>query len=225
MGKGGSNEIKETEAQKAAAGVAMEQWDLYKNDLQKYEDIFIEKVDDLNSEGEFDKLAGTASLGAAKTFGDARKGQADAMAASGIDPTSGRYQETMAGLETDQALSQTDTANRAQSSQQDRHVAGLKDVVSIGAGQKAESLAGMGDVATTSLRKSVNDAQISFQNRHATAGMVGTVLGAGTAYGLASLKAPTVTSNSDVASHLDSTKTLADNRVYNPNAKTYLGGR
>ncbi len=225
MGKGGSNEIKETEAQKAAAGVAMEQWDLYKNDLQKYEDIFIEKVDDLNSEGEFDKLAGTASLGAAKTFGDARKGQADAMAASGIDPTSGRYQETMAGLETDQALSQTDTANRAQSSQQDRHVAGLKDVVSIGAGQKAESLAGMGDVATTSLRKSVNDAQISFQNRQATAGMVGTVLGAGTAYGLASLKAPTVTSNSDVASHLDSTKTLADNRVYNPNAKTYLGGR
>ncbi|WP_270830482.1 hypothetical protein [Aeromonas sp. QDB63] len=225
MGKGGSNEIQETEAQKAAASVAMEQWDLYKNDLQKYEDIFIEKVDDLNSEGEFDKLAGTASLGAAKTFGDARKGQADAMAASGIDPTSGRYQETMAGLETDQALSQTDTANRAQSSQQDRHVAGLKDVVSIGAGQKAESLAGMGDVATTSLRKSVNDAQISFQNRQATAGMVGTVLGAGTAYGLASLKAPTVTSNSDVASHLDSTKTLADNRVYNPNAKTYLGGR
>ncbi|MFM4979776.1 hypothetical protein ACEUDM_09080 [Aeromonas caviae] len=225
MGKGGSNEIKETEAQKAAAGVAMEQWGLYKNDLQKYEDIFMEKVDDLNSEGEFDKLAGTASLGAAKTFGDARKGQADAMAASGIDPTSGRYQETMAGLETDQALSQTDTANRAQSSQQDRHVAGLKDVVSIGAGQKAESLAGMGDVATASLRKSVNDAQISFQNRQATAGMVGTVLGAGTAYGLASLKAPTVTSNSDVASHLDSTKTLADNRVYNPNAKTYLGGR
>lgn len=225
MGKGGSNEIKETEAQKAAAGVAMEQWQLYKNDLQQYEDIFMEKVDDLNSEGEFDKLAGTASLGATTTFGEARKGQADAMAAGGIDPTSGRYQETMAGLETDQALSQTDTANRAQSSQQDRHVAGLKDVVSIGAGQKAESLAGMGDVATTSLRKSVNDAQISFQNRQATAGMVGTVLGAGASYGLASLKAPTVTSNSDVASHLDSTKTLADNRVYNPNAKTYLGGR
>ncbi|MFG0873981.1 hypothetical protein ACF8QD_09885 [Aeromonas media] len=225
MGKGGSNEIKETEAQKAAAEVATEQWDLYKNDLQKYEDIFMEKVDDLNSEGEFDKLAGTASLGAAKTFGEARKGQADAMAAGGIDPTSGRYQETMAGLETDQALSQTDTANRAQSSQQDRYVAGLKDVVSIGAGQKAESLAGMGDVATTSLRKSVSDAQISFQNRQATAGMVGTVMGAGASYGLSNLKAPTVTSNSDVASHLDSTKTLADNRVYNPNAKTYLGGR
>ena len=199
MGKGGSNEIQETEAQKAAASVAMEQWGLYKNDLQKYEDIFMEKVDDLNSEGEFDKLAGTALLGATTTFGEARKGQADAMAAGGIDPTSGRYQETMAGLETDQALSQTDTANRAQSSQQDRHVAGLKDVVSIGAGQKAESLAGMGDVATTSLRKSVSDAQISLQNRQATAGMVGTVMGAGASYGLSNLKAPVATETKKIS--------------------------
>ncbi|MGE6262804.1 hypothetical protein [Aeromonas media] len=199
MGKGGSNEIKETEAQKAAAGVAMEQWDLYKNDLQQYEDLFMEKVDDLNSEREYDKLAGTASLGATTTFGEARKGQADAMAAGGIDPTSGRYQETMAGLETDQALSQTDTANRAQSSQQDRHVAGLKDVVSIGAGQKAESLAGMGDVATTSLRKLVSDAQISFQNRQATAGMVGTVMGAGASYGLSNLKAPVATETKKIS--------------------------
>ena len=193
MGKGGSNEIKETEAQKAAAGVAIEQWDLYKNDLQKYEDLFMEKVGDLNSEGEFDKLAGTAALGTAKTFGEVRAGLADSMAASGADPTSGRYQEAMEGLATDQALSQTDTANRAQSSQQDKHVAGLKDVVSIGAGQKAESLTGMGDVATTSLRKATSDAQSSFQSQQATAGLVGTLAGAGTAYGLASLKAPAAT--------------------------------
>lgn len=193
MGKGGSNEIQETEAQKAAASVAMEQWDLYKNDLQQYEDLFMEKVDDLNSEGEFDKLAGTAALGTAQSFGEARAGLADSMAASGADPTSGRYQEAMEGLATDQALSQTDTANRAQSSQQDKYVAGLKDVVSIGAGQKAESLAGMGDVATTSLRKATSDAQSSYQSQQATAGLVGTLAGAATSYGLASLKAPAAT--------------------------------
>ena len=183
MGKGGSNEIQETEAQRAAADVAMEQWQLYKNDLQQYEDLFMEKVDDLNSEGEFDKLAGTAALGTAKTFGEARAGLADSMAASGADPTSGRYQEAMEGLATDQALSQTDTANRAQSSQQDKYVAGLKDVVSIGAGQKAESLAGIGDVATTSLRKATSDAQSSYQSQQATAGLVGTLAGSATRMG------------------------------------------
>ena len=63
----------------------------------RYEDYFIEKVDDLNSEGEFDKLAGTAALGTAQSFGEARAGLADSMAASGVDPTSGRYQEAMEG--------------------------------------------------------------------------------------------------------------------------------
>lgn len=190
MGKGGSNEIKETEAQKAAADVATEQWDIYKNDLQQYEDIFMDKVDDLNDEEQYDKLAGTAALGTAQAFGDARVGLADSLAAGGVDPTSGKYQEAMGALETDQALSQTDTTNRAQSSQQDKFVAGLKDVVSIGAGQKAESLAGMGDVANTSLRKATNDALTSFQNKQATAGLVGTLAGGATAYGLGQMKAP-----------------------------------
>ena len=190
MGKGGSNEIKETEAQKAAADVATEQWDIYKNDLQQYEDIFMDKVDDLNDEEQYDKLAGTAALGTAQAFGEARIGLSDSLAAGGVDPTSGKYQEAMSVLETDQALSQTDTTNRAQSSQQDKFVAGLKDVVSIGAGQKAESLAGMGDVANTSLRKATNDAQTSFQNKQATAGLVGTLAGGATAYGLGQMKAP-----------------------------------
>ncbi|EHA1065458.1 hypothetical protein I8Y05_000512 [Aeromonas hydrophila] len=190
MGKGGSNEIKETEAQKAAAGVAMEQWNLYKNDLQQYEDIFMDKVDDLNSDREYDKLSGTAALGTAQAFGEARSGLADDLAAGGVDPTSGKYQAAMEGLETDQALSQTDTTNRAQSSQQDKYVAGLKDVVSIGAGQKAESLAGMGDVANSSLRKAVIDAQSSFKDKQATAGLVGTLAGGATAYGLGQLKPP-----------------------------------
>lgn len=188
MGKGGSNEIKETEAQKAAADVATEQWNIYKSDLQQYEDIFMGKVDDLNNEREYDKLAGTAALGTAQSFGEARSGLADSLAAGGVDPTSGKYQSAMSNLETDQALSQTDTANRAQSSQQDRYVAGLKDVVSIGAGQKAEVLAGMGDVANSSLRKAASDAQTSFQSKQATAGLVGSVAGAGAAYGLKQAK-------------------------------------
>lgn len=173
MGKGGgSNEIKETEAQRAAAAVALEQWQIYKNDLQQYEDLFMDKVDDLNRETEYDNIVGTSALGTAQGFGEARDELSNALAAQGADPTSGKYQAQMDELETEQALSQSDTSNRAQSSQQDRYVAGLKDVVSIGAGQKAEALAGMGDLANTSLRKAANDAQTSFQNKMATAAML-----------------------------------------------------
>ncbi|MGL4626757.1 MAG: hypothetical protein ACRCVR_09230, partial [Plesiomonas shigelloides] len=118
MGKGGgSNEIQETEAQKAAADIANQQWNLYKNELSQFEDMFMDKVDDMNSQQEYDNLAGTAALGTAQAFGEVRQNMADSMASAGIDPTSGRYQDTMQDLETEQALSQTDTTNRAQSSQ------------------------------------------------------------------------------------------------------------
>ena len=176
---GGSDEIKETEAEKAAAGVAKEQWDLYKNELSQYEDIFMDKVDDLNSDQQYDKLAGTAALGSAQAFGEARQGLADNLAAGGVDPTSGKYQSAMDSLETNQALSQTDNTNRAQSSQQDKYVAGLKDVVSIGAGEKAEALAGYNSIANNSLSKAVNDAQVSQSNSAAMSGAVGTAAGMG----------------------------------------------
>ena len=178
MGKG-SSEIKETSAEKAAAGVAKEQWDLYKNELSQYEDIFMDKVDDLNSDQQYDKLAGTAALGSAQAFGEARQGLADNLAAGGVDPTSGKYQSAMDSLETNQALSQTDNTNRAQASQQDKYVAGLKDVVSIGAGEKAEALAGYNSIANNSLRKAVNDAQTSQSDSAATSGAVGTAAGMG----------------------------------------------
>ena len=178
MGKGSSS-VKETSAEKAAAGVAKEQWDLYKNELSQYEDIFMDKVDDLNSDQQYDKLAGTAALGSAQAFGEARQGLADNLAAGGVDPTSGKYQSAMDSLETNQALSQTDNTNRAQSSQQDKYVAGLKDVVSIGAGEKAEALAGYNSIANNSLSKAVNDAQVSQSNSAAMSGAVGTAAGMG----------------------------------------------
>lgn len=184
MGKGGSGKVEETAAQKALAEVAMQQWQLYQNELKPYEDLFMNKVDDLKREEEFDKLAGTAALGTAQSFGEARQGLADGMAAAGVDPSSGKYQEAMKALEADQALSQTDTANRAQSSQQDRYVAGLKDVVSMGQGQKAEALAGYNSLASTSLNKAAMDAQSKFNNKQAVMGLVGAVGGAATAYGM-----------------------------------------
>ncbi|MFM4938186.1 hypothetical protein [Aeromonas enteropelogenes] len=185
MGKGGSNEVKETEAQKALAEVAMNQWNLYKGDLQQYEDLFIDKVDDLNSQDAHDKLAGTAALATAQSFGEARTGLADAMAANRVDPTSGKYQDAMAEIETDQALSQTDTTNRVQSSQQDKYVAGLKDVASIGQGQKAEALAGYRNLANISLQKAAGDAQSEFDEKQAALGLIGAAGGTAAAYGMA----------------------------------------
>ncbi|WP_421174096.1 hypothetical protein [Aeromonas enteropelogenes] len=196
MGGGGSEDIPETEAQKALAEVAQQQWDLYQNELKPYEDLFMQKVENLNSDKAYEDLAGTAALGTAQSFGLARESMADSMAAGGIDPTSGKYQSAMNNLETEQALSQTDTTNRAQSNQQDKYVAGLQDVVAMGQGQKGDALSGYDGLASSSLQKSASDAQSAWEKHQSIAGGLGAVGGAytanamrssGTGYGLSNL--------------------------------------
>ena len=179
---GGSDEIKETEAEKAAAGVAKEQWDLYKNELSQYEDIFMDKVDDLNNESEYGNVASDANLAYSSSFTKARGNTATGLAASGVDPTSGKYKSAMDGLTEDQAVAQIDTTNKAQTDQANKYVAGLSDVVSIGAGQKAEALSGYNSIANNSLSEAITDAQMAQANSAATAGLAGAVAGGGARY-------------------------------------------
>lgn len=180
MGKG-SSEIEETSAEKAAAGVAKEQWDLYKNELSQYEDQFMEKVDDLNSEQNYDNLAGDTNLAYQQAFTQARSNTADSLASAGVDPTSGKYKATMDDLTEQQIGKQIDTTNRVQTDQANKYVAGLQDVVSMGVGQKAEALSGYDSIATNAQKQAISDASTAQSNASATAGAVGTVAGAGLA--------------------------------------------
>ena len=181
MGKG-SSEIKETSAEKAAAGVAKEQWDLYKNELSQYEDIFMDKVDDLNNEGEYGKVAADANLAYSSSFTKARGSTATGLATAGVDPTSGKYKSAMNNLTQDQAVAQIDTTNKAQTDQANKYTAGLSDVVSIGAGQKADALSGYNSIANNSLSEAVTHAQTSQSNSAAISGAVGTAGGMGLSY-------------------------------------------
>ena len=88
----------------------------------------------------------------------------------------------MDGLTEDQAVAQIDTTNKAQTDQANKYVAGLSDVVSIGAGQKAEALSGYNSIANNSLSKAVNDAQMAQADSAATSGAVGTAAGMGLGY-------------------------------------------
>lgn len=180
MGKGGggSNEIKETSQQRAQAEIARKQWDLYNQRLKPMENIFMAKVDKLNDEDKYQNLAGVTNLGYQKQFGDVRHQAANQLTAAGIDPGSGKFQETMNDISSEQAIGQTDATNRVQSSQADKYIAGLQDVVALGAGQKADALQGYNSLAENSLRKAGMDAQAAYMRRQGNASLVGAGMGA-----------------------------------------------
>lgn len=180
MGKGGggSGEIKETSQQRAQAEIARKQWDLYNQRLKPMENIFMAKVDKLNDGSKYQNLAGVTNLGYQKQFGDVRHQAANQLTATGIDPGSGKFQETMNDISGEQAIGQTDATNRVQSSQADKYIAGLQDVVALGAGQKADALQGYNSLAENSLRKAGMDAQAAYMRRQGNASLVGAGMGA-----------------------------------------------
>ncbi|HGG6071348.1 TPA: hypothetical protein ACJG4U_002593 [Salmonella enterica subsp. diarizonae] len=180
MGKGGggSGEIKETSQQKAQAEIAMKQWRLYSDKLKPMENIFMADVDKLNNKDKYQNLAGVTNLGYQKQFGEVRHQAANQLAAAGVDPGSGKFQETMNDISGEQAIGQTDATNRVQSSQADKYIAGLQDVVALGAGQKADALQGYNSLAENSLRKAGMDAQATYMRRQGNASLVGAGMGA-----------------------------------------------
>ena len=226
MGKGGSTSVKETSLQKAQADIAAEQWSIYQNELKQYEDLFIDKVDSLNDESNYTKVAGDAAVQTTSAFGDARTKTATNLAASGVDPTSGKYQAAMDDVTEAQVSSQVDTTSRAQNDQASKYTAGLSDVVALGAGQKADALSGYSSLANSSGNKAIADAESAYNEKASTLNAVGTAAGMATAYGMKSTAAPTNTTSAGSLLDSASGKTLTANRANgNPYMKTYFGGR
>ncbi|WP_145517428.1 hypothetical protein [Yersinia mollaretii] len=187
MGKGGSGstEIKETVHERAAAEIAQKQWALYLDELKPMEDLFISQVDNLNHHDQYSARAGTVNLGYQQAFGAGRQQTATALAAGGVDPSSGRFQGALRDVQRDQIAGQMDTTNRAQVAQQDKYTAGLQDVMAMGAGQQADALSGYRNIASHSLSKATEDAQQALSDRQAVGQLVGTVGGlAARTYGL-----------------------------------------
>ncbi|KFX07293.1 hypothetical protein KP22_04185 [Pectobacterium betavasculorum] len=188
-GSKGSNEIKETSQQHAAADVARQQWNLYQNELKPYENLFMDKVEGLNEQQKYDGIAGDVNLGYQQQFRQARRQAADGLTSSGVDPSSGKFQSTLKDVATGQVAGTIDSTNRAQTDQQNKYVAGLQDVQALGAGQKAEALQGYQSIASASQQKAVSDAENSLAKVQGAQGLVGVLGGAAVrTYGLSDAK-------------------------------------
>jgi hypothetical protein len=179
MSKGGSTDVKETTYEKAQAQVAKQQWDLYSNDLSKYSDLFMNDVEDQNSAQKYNEAAADTNLAYQQKYGQARDQAATQLASAGVDPSSGKFKGSLDSLTNDQISGTINTTNKAQNSQADKYVAGLSDINSIGAGEKADSLAGFGSIADSANQKAASDAETSLGNSLGLQHLVGSAAGVG----------------------------------------------
>lgn len=176
MSKSGGS-VKETSYQKAEADVANSMWNDYQTNLKQYEDQFIGKVDDLNDESNYTKLAGDAATQTTSAFNNTQNKAAADLNSSGVDPTSGKYKATLGDIAKAQTTSQIDTTTKAQNSQQDKYTSGLSDVVAMGSGQQSDALSGYSSLAQESGNKAISDAETAYNNRAGTLTTLGQAAG------------------------------------------------
>ena len=181
---GDDSKIEETEQQKASAEVAMSQWKDYLEKYRPFEDSYMEDVDRMNTNQQYNQVAGLAAVPVESQFSTAVRDTSRAMVRGGLNPTSGAFKSNLSKLDRAKSTTKADNMNQAQVGQQNRYVSGISNIVRMGQGQETEAVQGYGDLATNSARKASNDAGIALNNRRDNQQLAGAVVGAGTRYGL-----------------------------------------
>ncbi|WP_017445796.1 hypothetical protein [Gayadomonas joobiniege] len=180
---GGDTEIDETPEQKAMAQVAMNKWNDYQKIYKPAENSFMEKVDRIGSDKQFQQATDQASVSINNSFSSAIQSASKNMMAGGINPSSGKYQATQNDMSQAQADAYTDTKARVNATQNERYIGGLKAISAMGTGKEAEVIAGMGDVAASSAQYAQNSAINQAHNNQMVGEAAGAALGGALAYG------------------------------------------
>lgn len=181
MSKSGGD-IKETEYEKELAKVYAEEWAYYQDSIVPFENMVIDDAKEANDGSVYSDIAESANLGSQKAFTNARTNTATNLAASGVNPNSGKFKGTLSDLSDKQSVVSSDTTARSQVAGQERYIDKMSNVMAMGQGQSQEATATLTDIAQGSQRKAFNDASISQQQSDNLLGAAGAIAGAGASY-------------------------------------------
>lgn len=176
-GIGQSDEVEETDSEKAYAEVAAAQYN-FARDLDFVRDAYKSDVDNLDSAGMKDATAGRSNVNAQSQIADARR----SVASSGLDPSNGQ------GLALNSSLNRS--AGDAIGSAQGESKFALdtvayqnkENVIAQAMGDSVEAANGLGDIADQSAALAASKAYSNFNSKAATSSAAGNIAGAGLAY-------------------------------------------
>lgn len=178
---GGSNEVKETAAQKESARIGLAQQARWEDKFKPLENELIADVKDTGPERRM--ALGDAASATTRQFGLQKPKVEAALTNSGAAPGSGRFNTAVTGMGIDEGTARGSNQAGANQAINDNYYAGLNSLAQLGRGEQADAVQGLSHVAEMSGRQAESDAQVSAGNRAGWQSAAGTVAGLG-AYGL-----------------------------------------
>ena len=185
---GGSsdNEVEPTAEEEELAEIAVERWNDYQTRLLPYENQYIQQVQ--KTPGDHQQARGQAAVATEQQFAPARDELQGNLFAAGAKPGSGSHAVGMGQMRQDQAHIQGVGAGESHMGTQNAHMAGLQNIVNMGQGQAADAQAGLSHVAASAAQDASHRANMAMQKRAGRQQVAGTLMGAGTRYGMNSLQ-------------------------------------
>ncbi|MES2319950.1 MAG: hypothetical protein V4631_20915 [Pseudomonadota bacterium] len=146
-GAGAANQAS-TDAARQQAAIAQDQWDTYKSTYQPLEKAYVADAQNYDTEANRERAAGEASATTSEQFGKAR----DRLSRTpGLDPSSGAYASSIAGLDMGQAAADAVGQNAARNKVKDTGWARRTDALSLGKGLPAQAASTLGSAASIGL--------------------------------------------------------------------------
>lgn len=179
---GGGDKIEETEMQKELAEIATEKWNLSKRNLQPLEDMLIVDTKRGVTEQQRAKVSSAAGLSSQREFGQASKGALKSLAASGVDPTSGKARETLSDISRAGGESRAAAEVEGEAGLQANLVGKEMNLLRVGAGEATQAQSSISDIASRSAQKAAFDKQQAIAENQGLRQLAGTIGGAAAGY-------------------------------------------
>lgn len=179
---GGGDEVEETEMQKELAKIATEKWEVSQKNLQPLEDIMIVDTQRGVTDAQRKQVAGATALSSQAQFGAATDQTIKSLAAGGVDPTSGKFQESLSDISRKGGESRASAEVEGEAGLQANLMNKELNLLRVGAGEATQAQGSLSDVARRSSEKAAFEAQQSIQENQGLRQLAGTVGGAAAGY-------------------------------------------
>ncbi len=177
-GGGGSDPIYETEADREAIRIAVDQYNTGK-DLDPLKDYQEQMVDARKTDGADSFVQGKANIGIQKEFGKAIDSANQGLYMAGVDPSSGRA----TGMNGDAHEKMAETGSKgmfdAAYENTSNALAGKQNIIDVSMGKQGSAQKGLNDIAGMATEEAIGDAFNDFNEHSADTQAFGMAAGMG----------------------------------------------
>ncbi len=175
--KGGSNQVEETEAQRAMAQIAADEYATSQRIMGPVEDFLVSEVQD--KDGRLSEMLGISNVDTQIQFGEQKKAVDRARGSSRTGMGSGADMAISGDFSTAKGESLGLGASDAAMQADNDYLAGLDSLATYGSGEAGRAVAGTAESAARSGRQAISDAEYAARRSAHRASTAGAAAGVG----------------------------------------------